>query len=326
MMVQNEHWNGQPRPRSKLDLRPSLRARAAGGRLRRRRAFDARQVVHVVVERLQRAVPGVEQDRRRAGLPRPRRRRSRCPCPWPPGSRAARPAASTGSPAAWKPPIATGRPALRKWRARSTARGNWLDCTPTRQISALPPLRLMSAMMRSGRTRVLVSSNGLMTMSTSGPKHAALAAVLTQAIERSQGVGRDMGAQPRDRIAVVVVMRRLDQDEVESRTLLLHRPSRTSPSSKTRVRLGLRYLPPLTASPRPQCSERPCNATEVDGYSQFPAGNRTTICRALAAQSPSIGEAAMTTRLIAVRVQNAHGPRAPRRIKRRSTGEGTNKT
>jgi hypothetical protein len=33
MMVQNEHWNGQPRPRSKLDLRPSLRASAAGGRL-----------------------------------------------------------------------------------------------------------------------------------------------------------------------------------------------------------------------------------------------------------------------------------------------------
>ena len=62
MMVQNEHWNGQPRPRSKLDLRPSLRASAAGGRLRRRRALDARQIVHVVVERLQRAVPGVAQD------------------------------------------------------------------------------------------------------------------------------------------------------------------------------------------------------------------------------------------------------------------------
>ena len=62
MMVQNEHWNGQPRPRSKLDLRPSLRASAAGGRLRRRRALDARQIVHVVVERLQRAVPGIEQD------------------------------------------------------------------------------------------------------------------------------------------------------------------------------------------------------------------------------------------------------------------------
>ena len=33
MMVQNEHWNGQPRPRSKLELRPSLRASAAAGRL-----------------------------------------------------------------------------------------------------------------------------------------------------------------------------------------------------------------------------------------------------------------------------------------------------
>src|SRR3954451_3438674 len=32
MMVQNEHWNGQPRPRSKLDFLPSLRASAEAGR------------------------------------------------------------------------------------------------------------------------------------------------------------------------------------------------------------------------------------------------------------------------------------------------------
>ena len=48
---------------------------------------------------------------------------------------------TTGSidrqPAAWKPPIATCRPAARNLRARSTACGNWLDWTPTRQISAL---------------------------------------------------------------------------------------------------------------------------------------------------------------------------------------------
>ena len=45
-----------------------------------------------------------------------------------------------------------------------------------------------------------------------GPEHAALAAILAQAIERGQRIGRDVGAQPSDRIAVVVVVRRLDQD------------------------------------------------------------------------------------------------------------------
>ena len=43
-------------------------------------------------------------------------------------------------PETWKPPMQTGRPAARNGRARSTARGNWLDCTPTRPISALPPV------------------------------------------------------------------------------------------------------------------------------------------------------------------------------------------
>ena len=33
MMVQNEHWNGQPRPRSKLDMPPSMRVSADGGKL-----------------------------------------------------------------------------------------------------------------------------------------------------------------------------------------------------------------------------------------------------------------------------------------------------
>ena len=45
------------------------------------------------------------------------------------------PAGSSGSmamqPLTWKPPITTGTPAARNWRPRSSARGNWLDCTPT---------------------------------------------------------------------------------------------------------------------------------------------------------------------------------------------------
>ena len=48
-----------------------------------------------------------------------------------------------------------------------------------------------------------------------GSQHLALLAVLAQAVEGSQRVGRNMGPQPSDRIAVVVVVRRLDQDLAE---------------------------------------------------------------------------------------------------------------
>ena len=103
---------------------------------RRRLALQRRQVVHVVVERLERAVPGVAQHLVEAAAPRPRRRRTRCRAPAP----RACPAAVSGSmamqPETWKPPMQTGRPAARNGRARSTARGNWFDCTPTRPISA----------------------------------------------------------------------------------------------------------------------------------------------------------------------------------------------
>src|ERR1700731_502315 len=61
-------------------------------------------------------------------------------------------------PEMWKPPTQTGSPAARNGRARSTARGNWLDCTPTRPISALPPALRIIRMIRSGRMRRLVSA------------------------------------------------------------------------------------------------------------------------------------------------------------------------
>src|SRR5581483_4355550 len=48
------------------------------------------------------------------------------------------------------------------------------------------------------------------------PQHLARAAVVTQPIQRGQRVRRDVRTQPRDGVAVVVVMRRLDQDEMKS--------------------------------------------------------------------------------------------------------------
>ena len=44
MIVQNEHWNGQPRPASKLVRPPTVRRGARGGDERDRRAGDVGQV------------------------------------------------------------------------------------------------------------------------------------------------------------------------------------------------------------------------------------------------------------------------------------------
>ena len=63
MMVQNEHWYGQPRPASKLASDWIVRLRCAGGRMRGWLRFERRQVLQVVVDRLQRPVRGVAQDR-----------------------------------------------------------------------------------------------------------------------------------------------------------------------------------------------------------------------------------------------------------------------
>ena len=53
MMVQNEHWNGQPRPASKLAWWLTVRPMVLVGRKRGRRGFERRQIVEIVVDRLQ---------------------------------------------------------------------------------------------------------------------------------------------------------------------------------------------------------------------------------------------------------------------------------
>ena len=50
-------------------------------------------------------------------------------------------------------------------------------------------------------------------------QHLALAAVFRQSVERGQGIGGNVRPQPSDRIAVVVVMRGLDQHQLEGRAL-----------------------------------------------------------------------------------------------------------
>ena len=78
-------------------------------------------------------------------------------------------------PLTWKPPMATCTPARRSGAAMSTARGNWFDCTPTSATRPWPPRARIRSAMRSGRTRVLVSSMASMTRSTSSPSTARAA-------------------------------------------------------------------------------------------------------------------------------------------------------
>ncbi len=50
-------------------------------------------------------------------------------------------------------------------------------------------------------------------------QHFPPTAILAEAVERSQSIGRDMRPEPRDRIAVIIVMSRLDQNQMKLRTL-----------------------------------------------------------------------------------------------------------
>ena len=216
----------------------ALVAGQRGGRqMRRRRVLDARQIVHVVVERLQRAVPGIAQHLVEpaflglAGIDRDahvhgfldlgrhdRQHRQ----------------AAGGMEAAHRHRQA----GLEELAGEVDGVRELVGLHADQADQALAARRARSrAMMRSARTRVLVSSIGLMTMSTSGPSTAPLAAVLAQAIERGEGIGRDVGAQPGDRIAVVVVVRRLDQHQLEG---LLHCPAHYGFSPPIRVRHAFR--------------------------------------------------------------------------------------
>ena len=119
-------------------------------------------------------------------------------------------------PETWKPPITTGMPAARSGRAMSSARGYWFDCTPTRPTRPKFPSRLKSAMSRSIRTRVLVSSIGVHFDVDVRAEHLALGGLHRDPVDRRERIRRHEVAEPADDVAVVVVMRRLDQHDAEA--------------------------------------------------------------------------------------------------------------
>src|SRR4029077_15821901 len=67
-----------------------------------------------------------------------------------------------------------------------------------------------------GLTRILVSSTAVTAVDTSAPSPGRPAVVDREPIERTQRVRRHDRAEALDHVAVVVVMRRLDQDQLKA--------------------------------------------------------------------------------------------------------------
>ena len=112
--------------------------------------------------------------------------------------------------------MATAMPAARNGRAMSSARGYWFDCTPT---SATRP-KLPCAPEPGDQRRHVDARVGLVDRLDVdvdiGPEHLPLGAVGGDAVDRGQRIGGDHRAPPADHVAVVVVMGRLDQDQLKA--------------------------------------------------------------------------------------------------------------
>src|SRR5206468_8283215 len=111
-----------------------------------------------------------------------------------------------------------------------------------------------------------------------GAEDLASAAVLAEAIEGGERVRRNVGAEPSNRVAVVIVVRRLDENQMKS--LALHSTAHRGNSPRhIRVRLHSSACHRLTASPQSQCAEWLCNATALEGKLQHLVGHMATSYR-----------------------------------------------
>ena len=218
MIVQKEHWNGQPRPASKLVILPPVRSmRAAGSRGVGTPSSPGRschEIRRAALQPLPHGRHGSTAVEPTFGLPGEERDAERL-------GGCGGPAGMSGSiarhPLTWKPPMATCTPARRSRvpRCRPPA-GTGSTARPPAPRGRGPPAPWIRSAMRSGRTRVLVSSMASMTRSTSSPSTLRRAAQSSaKPLKHRERVGRDGRAQPLDDVAVVVVVRRLDQDEGE---------------------------------------------------------------------------------------------------------------
>src|ERR1051325_8435447 len=121
--------------------------------------------------------------------------------------------------------MATWMPRARSGRARSSARGDWFDCTPASMTMTPPAVSLLRAEeqdhaaagfldhprqpLRADARVGLVE--GVNVERDAVAQDPALRAVARQPVQRRQRVRRDRRAQPLDDVAIVVVVRWLDQ-------------------------------------------------------------------------------------------------------------------
>ena len=124
-------------------------------------------------------------------------------------------------PLTWKPPMQTGMPAARSGRAMSTARGKLvgLHADQADQPAASAAADLLDDLVGPDAGVGLVP-DGDPDLDVVA-QHAALGAVERKAVQRRQRVGGNRRARPLDDIALVVVVRRLDQEKMEG--LSFHR-------------------------------------------------------------------------------------------------------
>ena len=118
-------------------------------------------------------------------------------------------------PETWKPPTATVTPVGAKLAARYRARA---DTGSIARRQARPcrrrPRGYASRRLRDIDDRVALVASLDLDIDV-GTEHALIRAFLEQAIDAGEAVRGDRRAQPLDDIAVVVVMRRLDQNDAE---------------------------------------------------------------------------------------------------------------
>ena len=200
-------------------LAPLVAGERGGWQAGRRRTLDARQVVHVVVERLQPLVPSVEQylveaaflgfagvDRNahvhgRLNLGRHDRKHRET---------------AGGMEAAHRHRQAGGEEMAREVDGTRELIG--LHTDQADQRLAAGPLDIGHDLVRADAGVGFVKR--LDENIDVRPQNLTLQAIFPKAIEGRERIGRNVGLEPRDGIAVVVVVRRLDQHQVKGCSLL----------------------------------------------------------------------------------------------------------
>src|SRR5215813_13393881 len=117
-------------------------------------------------------------------------------------------------PLVWKPPMMTAMFSARKHLARSRARGNWFVCTPTKHTKSLVP---------GSRLHLMIVLIGIFfcgfvegrDFDWQLAKNSALLYVLSQTMEYVESIARQNTFPESNDVAIVVIFRRLDQNDMK---------------------------------------------------------------------------------------------------------------